>query len=219
VRTVSLSLLTILCLMLAVAPAMADLTLYSNGPVNGTTDAWAINFGFSVSDSFDCSYSGCIVDELHIGVWLTQGDSLTSVEMQLGSTSFGNQYADLVLNVAGHTDLGINQFGEDVQIVDFGPFYGFDVMPGTNWITLQNAVTPAGNPVYWDENGGPSSAYENTLGSIPSEAFTVTGNCMCCSIAGGGPDCRPPVPEPSSIMLLGSGILGLVGVLRRKLGR
>src|ERR1039457_756823 len=101
-RIASLSLLTVCCLLLAVAPVMADTILYSNGPINGTTDAWTINFGFSVSDSFNCSYSGCIVDELHIGVWLTQGDSLTSVEMQLGSTSFGNQYADLVLNVTGH---------------------------------------------------------------------------------------------------------------------
>ena len=47
-RTAFVSLLTILCLMLAVAPAMAD-TLYSNGPYNGTNDAWTINFGFSVS--------------------------------------------------------------------------------------------------------------------------------------------------------------------------
>ncbi len=50
-RIVSLVLLTICCLMLVVAPAMAD-TLYNNGPYNGTTDAWTINFGFSVSDSF-----------------------------------------------------------------------------------------------------------------------------------------------------------------------
>lgn len=29
-----------------------DQTLYDNGPYNGTTDAWSINSGFSVSDSF-----------------------------------------------------------------------------------------------------------------------------------------------------------------------
>jgi hypothetical protein len=52
-RIASLSLLTVCCLMLAVAPAMAG-TLYSNGPYNGTTDAWTINFGFSVSNSWGC---------------------------------------------------------------------------------------------------------------------------------------------------------------------
>jgi hypothetical protein len=211
-RIVSLSLLTSLCLVLAVTPAMADLTLYSDGPINGTTDAWTINFGFSVSDSFNCSYSGCSVEDFHIGVWLTQGDSLTSVEMQLGSDSFGNQYTDQVLNAVGQTNLFVNQFGEQVAIVDFS-LANIDVPNGTSWITLQNAVTPNGNPVYWDENSGPSSAYFNTLGSIPSEAFTVTGSGAC----GGGPDCGPPTPEPSSVLLFGSGILALVGVLRRKL--
>ena len=82
-------------------------------------------------------------------------------------------------------------------------------------MTLSNACSTSGcsitNPIYWDENGGPSTAYENTLGSIPSESFTLTGVTTT----------PPPVttPEPSSIMLFGSSILGLAGVLRRKLTR
>jgi PEP-CTERM motif len=209
-RTASLSLLTILCLVLAVVPAMAD-TLYSNGPVNGTTDAWTINFGFSVSDSFTCS-ADCTVQDFRIGVWLFAGDSLTSVDMALGSTSFRGSFN--TYNAASHTDLGINQFGYDVQIVDFATG-DIPLSAGTSWITLQNAVVPNGDPVYWDENSGSSQAFENQLGSIPSEAFTVTGTCFCCGVP--SPDCGPPTPEPSSIMLFGSGILGLVGVLRRKL--
>jgi hypothetical protein len=52
-RITSLSLLTICCLMLAAIPVMAqNLDLYDNGPYNGDTDAWTINFGFTVSDSF-----------------------------------------------------------------------------------------------------------------------------------------------------------------------
>ena len=82
----------------------------------------------------------------------------------------------------------------------------------TYWLNLQNAVVPSGDPVYWDENSGtgcqsngcPSSASESAVGTIPSEAFTING--------GSG-----TVPEPSSIMLFGSGILGLAGLLRRKL--
>ena len=76
-------------------------------------------------------------------------------------------------------------------------------------MTLSNACSTSGcsvsNPIYWDENSGPSTAYENTVGSIPSEAFTLTEH-VCCG----------PVPEPSSIILFGSGILGLVGALRCK---
>jgi PEP-CTERM motif len=90
---------------------------------------------------------------------------------------------------------------------------------GTYWLNLANAVVNDGDPIYWDENSGvggngPSSASENSVGTIPSEAFTVLGTSSTSSSSSstGG-----TVPEPSSIMLFGSGILGLAGVLRRKL--
>jgi hypothetical protein len=204
----SLSLLTILCLVLAVAPAMAD-TLYDNGPINGTTDAWTINFGFSVSDSEIINRSSKGGGGFAAGIWLSPGDSVTSVEIDFGTTSFGTDIFSGVLLASGFTDLGTNQFGFDLQQGYF-PLPNIPLPVGTSWITLSNAVTPSGNPVYWDENSGvgcmssgcPSLAFENSVGSIPSEAFTLTGT------SGG------TTPEPSSIMLFGSGILGLVGVLR-----
>ncbi len=43
--------LIILCLALAAVPAWAQNNWsYDNGPINGTTDAWTINFGYVVSD-------------------------------------------------------------------------------------------------------------------------------------------------------------------------
>src|SRR5664280_2895818 len=66
-RTASFSLLTILCLMLAVDPAMAD-TLYDNGPYNGTTDAWAIDYGSAVSDSFTVLFDSEITG-FHMVYW------------------------------------------------------------------------------------------------------------------------------------------------------
>jgi hypothetical protein len=202
---------------------MAD-TVYYNGLYNGTTDAWEINFGFSVTDSFTCgNIFGCEVQGLNIVTWNFPGDSLNSLEMQLGSTSFGNDYSDQVVSPSGSADLGTNEFGFELWRYDF-TFLGADVPYGSSWITVSNAVTSQGQPIYWDENGGigcppweqgcPSSAYENSVGSIPSESFTLTG-ILC---GPGGPDyCGPPAPEPSSILLFGSGILGLAGILRRKL--
>jgi PEP-CTERM motif len=212
-RIASLALLTIACLVLAVSPAMAD-TLYSNGPINGTTDAWTINFGFSVSDSFTLG-ADPKVRNLHMGLWLFPGDSLaapSSVQIDIGTTSFGTDIFSEALSPSGSTDLGINQFGYDIQQVDFS-LGEIDLPPGTYWLTASNATLPNGDPVYWDENSGvgcpspgcPSSAFENTLGSIPSEAFTLTG------------DKGTTTPEPSSILLFASGILGVAGVLRRKL--
>ena len=214
-RTTLLSLLTILCLMLAVAPAMAD-TLYSNGPFNGTADAWTINFGFSVSDSYNCSfYYYCNVEDLHIVYWDTSTtDLLTTVDMALGRTSFGADYLNFTtLPSASNTFLGTNQYGYFLYQADisFGTSYYVPVGPG--YVTLQNACSTSGcsvsNPIYWDENSGPSTAYENTIGSIPSETFTLTGTVIFPF----------PTPEPVSIMLFGFSIVGLTGILRRKLMR
>ena len=204
-RIAWLSLLTVCCLLLAVAPVMAD-TLYSNGPYNGTTDAWTINFGFSVSNSFTVVPNSTITG-LDFVYWDASGtDVLTTVDMAIGSTSFGGTAQ--TLSGVTNTFLGTNQYGYSLYQANFS------TPPGSpnqdHFVTLSNACTTSGcsvsNPIYWDENSGPSTAYENTVGSIPSEAFTLTGF-------------HEGTPEPSSIMLFGSGILGLAGVLRRKLNR
>jgi PEP-CTERM motif len=214
-RVAWLSLLTILCLLLAVAPAMAD-TVYDNGPYNGTTDAWTINFGFSVSDSFRAGRAD--IHNVTIMYWdASASDILTTVDMAIGTTSFGG--TPQTLTGVTNTFLGTNQYGYALYQAD----YSFADIPwsGDGYITLSNACTTSGcsvsNPIYWDENSGvgcggddghgggcPSVAYENTLGSIPSEAFTLTGTTSTTT------------PEPSSILLFGSGVLGLAGVLRRR---
>ena len=176
-RIASLSLLTVCCLMLAVAPAMAD-TVYNNGPYNGTNDAWTINFGFAVSNSYDCTFSaGCDVEDLHIVYWdASSTDLLTTVDMQLGSTSFSG--ATNTLTGATNQFLSTNQYGYFLYAAWFS-FPSIDVPAGSGYVTLSNACSTSGcsvsNPIYWDENSGPSTAYENTIGSIPSEAFTLTG--------------------------------------------
>src|ERR1035438_537372 len=209
-RTTLLSLITILCLMLAVAPAMAD-TLYSNGTYNGTNDAWTINFGFSVSDSFTAP-SGANVQGLSLVYWdASASDLLTTVDIALGSTSFGGTIN--TLSGVTNTFLTTNQFGYNLYQADYS--FGSIGWSGAGYLTLSNACSTSGcsvsNPIYWDENSGPSTAYENTIGSIPSEAFTLTGSTTTTIPS--------TTPEPSSIMLFGSGILGLAGVLRRKLTR
>jgi hypothetical protein len=217
-RTASFCLLTILCLVLAVAPAMAD-TLYDNGPYNGTNDAWTINFGYAVSDSFhitgySCQYWICSFDGLNFVYWdASSSDVLTTVDMSIGSTPFGADYFSGSLTGVTNTLLGTNQYGYYLFRADY-PLYIREFFWDDAYLTLQNACTTSGcstNYIYWDENSGPSTAYENTIGSIPSEAFTLTGTtCVVCGWY---------TPEPSSILLFGSGILGLVGILRRKLGR
>ena len=201
-RIASLSLLTVCCLMLAVAPAMAG--TYSNGPYNGTTDGWTINFGFTVSDSFTLSAGN--VSDFHFVYWdASSSDLLTTADLQLGTTSFGGSATTVAFT---STFLTSNQYGYNVYQADATglsiPWAG-----GAGYATLGNACSTSGcsvsNPIYWDENSGPSTAYENTLGSIPSEAFTIGSMFI------------GPTPEPVSIMLAGFSIFGLTRILRRKL--
>src|SRR5450759_1451927 len=190
---------------------MAD--TYSNGPYNGTVDGWTINFGFSVTNSFSLNCLGgdgqCSLTSFSAVYWLVPGDTAPLIEAQVGSTSFGNNILDQLLHEDSTISLGTNQFGYAREQNTYNFTGDFDINNGqTYWLTLSNASVPSGNPVYWDENSGPSSAFENTLGSIPSEAFTITGILS-----------ESTTPEPSSILLFGSGILGLAGILRRRLNR
>ncbi len=210
--------LTILCLALVVIPAMADLRPgYDNGPINGTTDAWTINFGYTVSNTFT---GIAFVDFFQIGVWEFPGDALSSVDWSIttqenGGTILGSGTA------SGHNVidkfLSTNQYGYNIDQISVGGL-GVNLNSNTTyWFNLQNATVPSGDPVYWDENSGvmcggtgggancPAQASESAVGTIPSEAFTINS----------APP--PPVPEPGGILLFGSGVLTFAGVVRRKL--
>jgi len=197
--------MAVVLLALVAVPAIAqDQTLYSNGPINGTTDAWTINFGFVVSDTFTLS-APASVETLSFGAWAEPGDILLNADVGLSSAEFGGTiYFDGLVNFT-QSACSANQYGYNV-CTESGSFPNVNLAAGTYWVNLSNAVVNTGDPIYWDENSGPSLASENSVGTIPSEAFTIDGTSTTSS-----------VPEPSSILLFGSGILGLAGLLRRKL--
>ena len=155
--------------------------IYENGPVNGTTDAWTINFGYVVSDSFTVS-GNSTVGGFDLYTWEFPGDVMTSVDWSItsaenGGTVYGSGTAPV-------TDqfISTNQFGYDIDKISVT---GLNVGTGsgTVWLNLQNASVPSGDPIYWDENSGigckspgcPSGASESAVGTIPSEAFDVVG--------------------------------------------
>jgi hypothetical protein len=158
--------------------SLQDPIVYSNGAPNFTTDAWTINTGFSVSDSFDTGAcgAGCQITSIDYAVWLFPGDTVSSVQIDIGTTSFGTDGGTVTALTTNFDDQGINQFGFDVGILTATISTGLSCPGGTCWLTLSNASVANGDPVYWDENSGPSQAYENSTGSIPSESFDVAGS-------------------------------------------
>ena len=198
--------LVLICLTLAAVPAVAQ-TIYSNGAINGNTDAWTINFGFAVSDTFSLT-SNSTVNGLNFGAWLFAGDILESTEVTITSNEFGGTtYFDQQVNFT-QSGCGTNQVGFNVCTETSSAFSGPTLNAGTYWLTLQNALVNTGDPVYWDESDGPSSASNVALGTIGSESFTILGS----SSGGTG-----TTPEPASILLFGSGVVGVGVLLRRKL--
>lgn len=212
--------LTILVLTLTAVQAVSQQVLYDDGPINGTNDAWTINFGYVISNTFEVLHNSTVTG-FNFGVWEFPGDTLISLDWSitaqensgklLGSgTATGNNLTDHFISV--------NQYGYDIdEITVSGLKVGLN--SGTYWLNLQNAVVPSGDPVFWDENSGigcggddgkgggcPSMPSGNFIGTIPPESFSVSGSVNSGS-----------TPEPTSFMLFGSGILGLAGVLRRKL--
>ena len=158
---------------------------YENGPIDGQTNAFPLNFGYVVSDTFTLT-EPLPLDQLTFGAWLFPGDTLQSVEVSITSSEFGGTtYFDQVLSFRS-SGCFVNDLGFDV-CTESGGFNYLNLPAGTYWLNLQNASVNTGDPVYWDQNSGvgchsqgcPSLASEASLGTIPSESFSVLWqNCF-----------------------------------------
>ena len=215
-------LLTILCLALT---ASAGTTFYNDGAIDGNDNGFFItgpsfpNIAGSfqdISNGFVSAASGN-ANTLEFGEWIANGITPSSIGYELGTSAFGTDLGSgtVALNASNSHFLFANGFGYDIYDVTIGITPAALAAGNTYWVSLSNA-TDAGNSgtEAWDlpngGSGGPATCNFRQGGTnfgdcgLGGEAFTLSG---CCG----------PVPEPSSIMLFGSGILGLVGVLRRKL--
>jgi len=195
--------IAVLVVAASAVPVKADTLVYDNGPINGTINAWTINFGFSVSDSFTVGAGITNLTTATIGLWAFPGDIPSTVDWQIGTAFFGSDIASGTSSFT-NTDLGPNSFGFELWSSTFS--IATPIAPGTYFLTLDNATVPNGDPLYWDENDGPSSAMENSVGPIGSETFLINGT--------GG---VTQTPEPASLLLLGSGLLGLASGIRRRM--
>jgi hypothetical protein len=214
-RIATLSLLTILCLALS-APAFAD--LYNNGPTLGTTNAWFIDVN-AVSDSFTLSGNSNVTG-FTFAEWVPAGSTPLTVDWAIGTSSFGSDVGSGMNASISATLLCSN--GSAFNGGSCAGGFGYDIYNshvvvvcccciGNLWLTLFGATDNFGGRDAWDINSGASLAYHNLLGQVPSESFTIDGGATTTTTTTG------TTPEPTSIILLGSGMLGLAGMVRRKL--
>jgi len=152
--------------------------VYNDGPVDGNTDAWTINYGFVVSDSFNVT-SNATLTGLCFYAWLAPGDTMNSVEASItplengGTPYFDKQVStSCMLYCSAGPSCGTGSY----DVYECVSPLGINLPSGPYWLNLQNAVVPSGNAAYWDENSGPSMASDNELGTIPAESFIIYGD-------------------------------------------
>ncbi|HEY1731929.1 MAG TPA: PEP-CTERM sorting domain-containing protein [Terriglobales bacterium] len=195
----------ILCLLLMAIPAVAQQDLYNNGPIDGESIGWTINFGFAVSDQFTLS-SDSTINGITFAAHMFPGDVLETVDVSITSSEFGGtSYFDQTVSFTQLGSCFVNDFGFNV-CTESGAFGNVSLNAGSYWLNLQNGVVNTGDPVFWDENSGPSLASESSVGTIPSESFTILGRST-----GTG-----TTPEPSSLLLFASGIVGIFAAIHHR---
>ena len=199
----------------AAVSARAESIVYDNSTdISFTASAWIVGVdnGFlqSVDNSFTLS-STATINEIMAGVWVPSGTTLTSATGGIFTEAFG-----------GGTD-EINGTITPISSTYEGSLYGWDLYeevfsisevtlaPGTYYLAFENATTTdSGLQAAWDWSGNSNTSADAWNGDGgQSTGLTSTTFALYSPSS--------PVPEPSSLLLLGSGVTALAGMIRRKL--
>src|SRR5208283_678801 len=92
---------------------------YDNGPINGTTDAWTINFGYVVSDTITLTGSNTVTG-FDLGVWEFPADVLSSLQWSITSgPNSGTVYGSGTVSGGNLTDafISTNQYGYNIDMI------------------------------------------------------------------------------------------------------
>jgi hypothetical protein len=195
---------------IATPPAYAD-TLYSNGPSTNNFTGWYIEDGYSIAASFTLSEASTVTGA-DFNAWLLATRTLSSVDYAITTDPFGGTTEASGTVYPTGILLETNMYGYDIYLESFS-ISSMDLAAGTYYFQLENAVVPGGDPVWWDINNGPSDAFNNHGENVNGQAGSGS-NSTSFNIYG---DSNSVTPEPSSFLLLGSGLAGLAGLLKRKL--
>jgi len=197
-RSVLPLLLALFCLMLSAAAAHADI-LYNNGGGSQFLTMWDISGTNALSNQFTCNFGACNTQYVEFDATFPNQDysaqhvnwSITSAPF--GGTTYGSGTAALPQFFVCDSEQIVCLL--DISVVT-------NLSQGTYYVNLSGAD----GPLEWDTTSHPlngNNAYYMSNGittQIQGEGFLIRGTST---------------PEPGSFLLLGSGLLGVAGLLRR----
>ncbi len=200
-RLVTSVFLALLCLAVSGVAAHADV-LYNNGTGSEYLPMWDISGNAAVSNQFTCSFAICNTQTLEFDATYPGGTFPTKVDWSISSDPFGG-----TIYASGTSQLPLFYACDPDGIVClFDVNFASTLAGGTYYLTL----TGVDGSLEWDTPSNPlngNNAYAKDqngviTSNIAGEGFKINGTSA--------------TPEPGSMVLFGSGVLGLAGVLRRR---
>lgn len=204
----------------AAISARADSIVFNNvTAISYTEDGYLVGQDSGTSWSVDNSftlYSAATIDQVTAGVWVPTGSTLSSVDAGFYGAPFaqGTVYASGGITPVSATLKATNVNGWDIY-EEYFVLSPIALGPGTYYLDFLSAITFNGSTyastAAWDISGNPNTSADQ-WNTEPSETSGLESTTFTLYGSGG----NSAVPEPSSLLLLGSGAAALFGALRRR---
>jgi hypothetical protein len=210
-KKTSLALALLTGLLLPVA-ALADNSAWEFTSAGNSSN---IGTGFSLGEVFTVN-SNIYVD--YLGYYAVGGQPGSLTE------DHGVSIYDAAGNLLTSSTINSSSGYTDSQNFAYNPVSTIELFAGQTYVI--DGASGFTDPYVWDDNGFSVDAPITLLGDnwVAGNGDYFTGTTVIGDVADGywGPDfgfaaAPPTIPEPSSLFLLGSGLVSFAGIMRRKL--